>query len=176
MFIAALSVFMLSLISFVIMLAIGGPAVRASEEKFGIAPLRDALKGLRIERDELKARAAELIKSADKAESQSKDLKSELASLEAKIAKSPPQIFELVCELGTGEHAGEPFEFIISRTPRSLEGPSVAAGERFLWSKPRHLRVWARNPHTAESAATSRYQGHEGYVIRLAERIDQGRP
>jgi hypothetical protein len=172
MFAISVVVFVTGLIGVVCLMVAGGPMARASERQYGLAAARDNVKKLRSERGALNAQLVELEGRKQEASVSLQSMQDELKQLTGKIARLPKQTYELTFELGAPDAGLQPFEFMLSRNPGSLEVDKVIGPERQLWQHPRVLRVWSRTLNNAVTTADKRYPVQNGFVVRAALRVD----
>jgi hypothetical protein len=162
------------LIGLICLLVIGNPMVRASEQQFGLAAARDTVKTLRAERAALHTQLSELESRKQEMTKSLEAMQEELKALTDKIGRMPKQIQELTFELGVPEGGMQPFDFVLSRHASYLDVEKVTGPERQLWKRPRVLRVWSRSLANAVTTAEKRYPEQNGFIIRVAERVNVG--
>jgi len=173
MFTILVVILVLSLLGLIGCLALRGPLIRAVEERHGLSSARDSIGEARQQR------LAEHSLSSD-FEGKLKAQRKALAEIEANLKKAqqqvamlPKQNFEIVFELGTPEPGTQPYEFIVARPRNSPHGEAPVGAEAELWARPRILRAWSRSQIGAQGLAQGRFPSTEGFVLRVAERLDK---
>jgi hypothetical protein len=172
MFALSVVLFVTGLLGLICLLVIGGPMVRASERQFGLAAGRDTVKKLRGERGALHTQLAELEAQKQELAKSLESMQTELKDLADKLGRLPKRTHELTFELGVPDGGMQPFDFVLSRHAGYLDIEKVTGPERQLWKRPCVLRVWSRSQANAVTTAEKRYPEQNGFIIRIAERVD----
>ena len=109
-----------------------------------------------------------------------KEQRKKLAEIEMNLKKAqqqvnllPRQMFEVVFELGASDPGLQAYEFIVSRSKRQQRTGELRGPEAALWARPRLLRAWSRNQTGAMALAQSRFSSIDGFILRIAERMDR---
>ena len=169
MFIVLVVILILSSLGLIGCLALRGPLIRAAEARHGLSSARDLIGAARQQR------LAEHSLSTDfegKLLAQRKtlaEIETNLKKAQQQVSQLPKQVFEVVFELGTPESGAQPYEFVVARKAGNLAG-----AEAELWARPRILRAWSRNQVGAQGLAQARFPSTEGFLLRVAERLDKG--
>ena len=173
MFVVLVVIFILSLLGLIGCVALRGALIRATEERHGLSSARDSITEARQQR------LAEHSLSSD-FEGKLKEQRKALAEIEANLKKAqqqvtllPKQVFEIVFELGTPEPGLQAYEFVVARSRSGARASELAGAEAELWARPRILRAWSRNQVGALGLAQGRFPSTEGFVLRVAERLDK---
>ena len=173
MFTILVVILVLSLLGLIGCLALRGPLIRAVEERHGLSSTRDSIGEAR------RQRLAEHSLSTDfegKLKAQRKalaEIDANLKKAQQQVASLPKQIFEVMFELGTPEPGLQAYEFVVARNRNSPRAEEPVGAEAELWARPRILRAWSRNQLGAQGLAQGRFPSTEGFVLRVAERLDK---
>ena len=173
MFTILVVILVLSLLGLIGCLTLRGPLIRAVEERHGLSSARDSIGAARQQR------LAEHSRSSDfegKVAAQRKalaEIDANLKKAQQQVALLPKQSFEVVFELGTPEPGAQVYEFVVARHRSAAHTDGPVGAEAALWARPRILRASSRNQIGAQGLAQGRFPSSEGFVLRVAERLDK---
>jgi len=173
MFVALLVIFILSLIGFIACLSFRTALIRAAEDRHGLSSARDAINEARKVRMTEHGMSTELDGKIKEQRRKLAEIESDLKKAQQQVALLPKQVFEIVFELGAPDPGMQAYEFIIARNRRAQKPGEYQGPEAELWARPRILRAWSRNQVAALALAQSRFSNLDGYMLRVAERIDK---
>ena len=173
MFTILVVILILSLLGLIGCLALRGPLIRAVEERHGLSSARDSIGEARQQRLAEHSLSSDF---EDKLKAQCKalaEIETNLKKTQQQVALLPKQSFDVVFELGTPEPGTQPYEFVVARHRNSPPGEAPVGAEAELWARPRILRAWSRNQLGAQGLAQGRFPSSEGFMLRVAERLDK---
>jgi hypothetical protein len=173
MFVALLVIFILSLLGLIACLALRTALIRAAEDRHGLSSARDAITEARKVRMTEHALSTELAGKIKEQRRKLAEIEIELKKAQQQVALLPKQVFEIVFELGTPDPGMQAYEFIVARNRRAQKPGEFQGPEAELWARPRILRAWSRNQTVALTLAQSRFSSLDGFMLRVAERVDR---
>jgi hypothetical protein len=171
MFDFAVGAFLLTFLGFVTLILAAAPMIRAAERQYGLKAAQDEVKRLRSERATERSAIDDVAGQVSTAAAKLADMRVELREIEEEILRLPRQVFELTFELGAPDPGTQPFDFLVSRYPTSLDATGLSGPERDLWKRPRVVRLWGRNQPAAIIAVEKRFRQGDGFTVRVAERL-----
>ena len=173
MFIVLVVVLILALIGFTGSLLLRGPLIRTTEERHGLGTAHEAITEARNLRLEEHGTSTELDGKVKEQRKKLAEIEETLRRAQQQVNLLPKQMFELVFELGASAPGLQAYEFVVSRSKRQQRSSELRGPEVALWARPRVLRAWSRNQTGALVMAQSRFSSIDGFILRVAERVDQ---
>lgn len=152
-------------------LSVRGAMIRAFEEKHGLTDLANTIKDTRAARNAMRSSLQtiemEVYQDSEKLETVEK----ELNRIDQQIGQLPKQIYEMIFIIGHPAPGLTAYDFIVTRSRRTVAPGTVVGIEWEIWTKPRLLQVFARNQNNALTVAQNRFVEGDGFSVRIAERI-----
>jgi hypothetical protein len=170
MFTILVAILILSLLGLIGCLAVRGPLIRAAEARHGLTTARDSIGEARQQRLAEQSLSNDFDGKLLARRKTLNEIDANLKKAQQQVAALPKQNFEVVFELGTPEPGAQVYEFVVARQ-RSAD--AAAGAEAQLWARPRILRAWSRNQLGAQGLAQARFPSSEGFMLRVAERLDK---
>ncbi len=169
MFTILVAILILSLLGLITCLALRGPLIRAVEARHGLTTARDSIGEARQQRLAEHSLSNDFDGKLLARRKTLNEIDANLKTAQQQVAALPKQNFEVVFELGTPEPGAQVYEFVVARQRNA----DAAGAEAQLWARPRILRAWSRNQLGAQGLAQARFPSSEGFMLRVAERLDK---
>ncbi len=152
-------------------LSVRGAMIRAFEEKHGLTDLANLIKDTRSERNTMRVALQTIEAEVYQASETLEQIEKDLNRVDQQIAQLPKQVYEMIFVIGHPAPGLSAYDFIVTRSRRTIAPGTIAGIEWEIWTKPRLLQVFARNQNNALSVAQNRFVEGDGFNVRIAERI-----